>query len=290
MEKQRHNILSTLSAQITATISVALVLLVLGIISIIGIAAHTTTTGIKENMGFNVILADSATVKQVNQLKQHLGGAPYTASLAYFSPEDAMTKWEDETGENLMEVLGVNPFSGEFEVKVKADYANSDSISNAINSLKNIKGISNINVHTDMVDAINRNLRSIAIILSIVAAALLFISFALINNTVRLTVYSRRFIIHTMKLVGACAGFIRRPFINSNLLSGLIAGVVASAILGGSLAYLHSVDELIAIAVPWNFALLVLGALPVLGIIICAIAALLATNKYLRLSYDDMFK
>ncbi len=290
MEKQRHNIISTFSAQITATISVALVLLVLGIISLLGIAAHTTTTGIKENMGFNIILTDSISESRINSLKQQLGNAPYVASLSYFSSEDAMDKWKEDTGEDLMQVLGVNPFSGEFEVKVKADYANSDSISAAIASLQGAKGISEINVHTDMVDAINKNMRSIALILSLVAAALMFISFALINNTVRLTVYSRRFIIHTMKLVGACAGFIRRPFINSNILSGLIAGIVASIILGSSLAYLHSADELIAAAVPWKSAALVLAALPIIGIAICAIAALFATNKYLRLSYDDMFK
>ena len=290
MEKQRHNIISTFSAQITATISVALVLLVLGIISLLGIAAHTTTTGIKENMGFNITLTDSITERQVNTLKQRLGDAPYTASLSYFSPDDAMNKWKEDTGEDLMQVLGVNPFSGELEVKVKADYANSDSISTVIAALEGLKGVSSINVHTDMVDAINKNMRSIALVLSLVAAALLFISFALINNTVRLTVYSRRFIIHTMKLVGACAGFIRRPFINSNILSGLIAGVVASTILGGALAYLHSADTLIATAVPWKSVFPVLAALPVLGIIICALAALFATNKYLRLSYDEMFK
>ncbi len=290
MEKQRHNIISTFSAQITATISVALVLLVLGIISMLGIAAHTITTDIKENMGFNIILADSIPESQVNILKQRIGNAPYAASLTYFSPEDAMAKWQEDTGEDLMQVLGVNPFSGELEVKVKADYANSDSINQVITSLKGLKGINKINVHTDMVDAINENIRSIALMLTIVAAALLFISFALINNTVRLTVYSRRFIIHTMKLVGACAGFIRRPFINSNLISGLIAGALAAAILGGSLAYLHNADSLIAAAVPWRLVVPVLIGLPVLGIIICALAALFATNKYLRLSYDDMFK
>lgn len=290
MEKQRHNVISTFSAQITSTVSVALVLLVLGIIFLLGIAAHTVTTDIKENMGFNVILSDSVADKQVNALKQRLGRAPFTSSLTYFSPEDAMNKWKEDTGEDLMQVLGVNPFSGELEVKVKAGYASSDSIAAITAPLSAMAGVSSISVHTDMVDAINDNLRSVALILIIVAAALLFISFALINNTVRLTVYSRRFLIHTMKLVGACGSFIRRPFINSNMLSGLIAGLFASLILGGALLYLHRADIFIAKALPWEPVAPVLALLPVAGVIICALAALFATNKYLRLSYDEMFK
>jgi cell division transport system permease protein len=141
-----------------------------------------------------------------------------------------------------------------------------------------------------MVDAINDNIQSIAFILTIVAATLLFISFALINNTVRLTVFSRRFTIHTMKLVGASASFIRKPFVLSNITSGIVAGLIADVILAGALFYFHSADPAVAIAVPWELAGLVFTGIVLLGMIICALAATIATNKYLRLSYDDMFK
>ena len=141
-----------------------------------------------------------------------------------------------------------------------------------------------------MVDSINHNIKSIALILTIVAAALLFISFALLNNTVRLTVYSRRFLIHTMKLVGATGGFIRRPIINSNMLSGLVAAIIADLLLAGALFYLHSADKVIAAALPWEEAAWVFAGIIVIGIAICSIASLFATNKYLRSDYDDMFK
>lgn len=290
MEKRPNKGISTFSAQITATISVALVLLLIGIIAMLGIAAHSITRNIKENIGFDIVLTDTATDAEVNQLKSKWTASPYTASVRYYSKDDALMHWEEETGENLMDVLGVNPFSGELEVKVKADYASSDSINKIITPLKSLPYVHEVNVHTELVDSINRNINSVSLILIIITCALLFISFALINNTVRLTVYSRRFIIHTMKLVGATGSFIRRPFINANVVSGIISALIASAILAGTLYYLQGIDSGIASAITWPQAACVFAGILIIGIIICAVAALFATNKYLRLDYDDMFR
>ncbi|TGY05217.1 ABC transporter permease [Muribaculum sp. NM65_B17] len=290
MEKRPNKGISTFSAQITATISVALVLLLIGIIAMLGIAAHSITRNIKENIGFDIVLTDTATDAEVNQLKSKWTASPYTASVRYYSKEDALMNWEEETGENLMDVLGINPFSGELEVKVKADYASSDSINKIITPLKSLPYVHEVNVHTELVDSINRNINSVSLILIIITCALLFISFALINNTVRLTVYSRRFIIHTMKLVGATGSFIRRPFINANVVSGIVSALIASAILAGTLYYLQGIDSGIASAITWPQAACVFAGILIIGIIICAVAALFATNKYLRLDYDDMFR
>lgn len=290
MEKRPNKGISTFSAQITATISVALVLLLIGIIAMLGIAAHSITRNIKENIGFDIVLTDTATDAEVNQLKSKWTASPYTASVRYYSKEDALMNWEEETGENLMDVLGINPFSGELEVKVKADYASSDSINKIITPLKSLPYVHEVNVHTELVDSINRNINSVSLILIIITCALLFISFALINNTVRLTVYSRRFIIHTMKLVGATGSFIRRPFINANVVSGIVSALIASAILAGTLYYLQGIDSGIASAITWPQAACVFAGILVIGIVICAVAALFATNKYLRLDYDDMFR
>lgn len=290
MEKKRHSGISTFSAQITSTISVALVLLLLGIIAMLGIAAHSVTTSIKENMGFDIVLKEETAESAVNELKQRWTSAPYVASVKYFSQEDALNKWQDETGENLVEMLGVNPFCAEFEVKVKADYADVDSIEKIVAPLRANQAISEINVHTEMVETINSNIRSIALILSIVAAALILISFVLINNTVRLTVYARRFLIHTMKLVGATPGFIRRPFIINNILNGIIASIVAVGVLAGILYYCSTLDVSITKAVTWGQASWVFAGMLMAGILLCALAALFAANKYIRLDYDSMFK
>lgn len=290
MAKQRNKILSTFTAQLTSTVSVALVLMLLGIIALLGLGGASVTRDLREHVGFNIILAENAGEAHVNVLKQRFTTAPYVASVSYFSPEDALRKWEQDTGEDLMKLLGVNPFSGELEVKVKPEYATTDSLRRVTSGLTALPYIHEVVMHDDLIDAINANVKSLALLLTIIAAALLFISVALINNTVRLSVYARRFIIHTMKLVGARPGFIRRPFVTVNIVSGLIAGVIATAILAATLAYVHDADVNMAAALPWEAAWPVLALLPVAGIIICGLASWLATNKYIRLTYDDMFR
>lgn len=290
MNKKRNQLVSTFSAQITSTVSVALVLLVLGIMALMGIAARSVTRDIKENMGFNIILAEDVADQAVNNLKQRLGQSPYVSSYSFISADDALHQWQEDMGEDLSGVLDVNPFYGEFDVKVKELYANVDSISAITETLKTDPAVSEISVHTEIVETINRNIRSVAIVLIIIASTLLLISFMLINNTVRLTIYSRRFIIHTMKLVGATPGFIRKPFLNNNIVHGIIAAVIATAILAGLLYYSHTLDSSVAYAVTWSDAASVFGGILVTGVLICFISALISTNRYLRLSYDDMFR
>ena len=273
----------------TTVMSVALVLLLLGIVAFLGLAAKQVTSNLKENIGFDVVVKESATEAEVNQLKQMWNNAAYMSSVKYVSREDALKEWERETGEDLMEVLGVNPLSAEFEVKVKADYANVDSLNKIEYQLKQIPAIDSVQMHKDVVDTINNNIKNVALILIAVAVVLLIISVALINNTVRLTVYSRRFLIHTMKLVGAKPSFIRRPIVVSNAVNGIIASIIAMVILSGVLYYLiefeagwGSLISLVDVAV-------VYGMLLAVGAVICALAAMFAANRFIALDYDDLF-
>ena len=273
----------------TTVMSVALVLLLLGIVAFLGLAAKQVTSNLKENIGFDVVVKESATEAEVNQLKQMWNNAAYMSSVKYVSREDALKEWERETGEDLMEVLGVNPLSAEFEVKVKADYANVDSLNKIEYQLKQVPGSESVQMHKDVVDTINNNIKNVALILIAVAVVLLIISVALINNTVRLTVYSRRFLIHTMKLVGAKPSFIRRPIVVSNAVNGIIASIIAMVILSGVLYYLiefeagwGSLISLVDVAV-------VYGMLLAVGAVICALAAMFAANRFIALDYDDLF-
>ncbi len=290
MDKKQNRLISTFSAQVTSTISVALVLLVLGVVAMMAIAARTVTKGIKENMGFDIVMSEDAGTQAVNALKRQLSQAPYVSSYNYISADEALSQWQEDTGEDLSEVLDVNPFQGEFDVRVKETYASVDSIDAIAARLKSNPAIADIAVHAQMVEAVNRNIRSVSMVLIVIAAALLLISFVLINNTVRLTIYSRRFLIHTMKLVGATPSFIRRPFVVNNIFHGIFAAVIASALLAALLYYAHSLDASVAYAIGWESAVWVFAAMLVVGIAICTAAALFATNRYLRLSYDDMFK
>ena len=280
---------SSLSVQATATVSVALVLLLLGMVASLGLAARSITTEIKEHLGFDVVLTENATLDRVNEFKQMFADAPYVASFRYFSPEQANETWREEMGENLTELLDVNPFLPEFEVNVKAAYAVADSLDAIALPLTQMDDVYQVNSHSEVVDRVNRNLSTLMWVLLIAAAALLPISFVLINNTIRLTIFSRRFTIHTMKLVGASRGFIRRPFLLSNLLQAVIAAIIASVLLGGMYAYLWTLDASLRTVLTERMLLWVCVGLLIGGLALCLVAALVATQRYLTRSYDELF-
>ena len=280
---------SSLSVQATATVSVALVLLLLGMVASLGLAARRITTEIKEHLGFDVVLTEQATLDRVNEFKQMFSDAPYVASFRYFSPEQANETWREEMGEDLTELLDVNPFLPEFEVNVKADYAVADSLDAIVLPITQMDDVYQVNAHTEVVDRVNRNLSTLMWVLLVAVAALLPISFVLINNTIRLTIFSRRFTIHTMKLVGASRGFIRRPFLLSNLLQAVIAAIIASAMLVGMYCYIWSLDQSLQSVLTEQMLVWVCFGMLVCGLALCLIAALVATQRYLTRSYDELF-
>ncbi|MDE6308982.1 MAG: permease-like cell division protein FtsX [Muribaculaceae bacterium] len=289
MSKNRKPIISTFSAQFTSTISVALVLLVLGVVVLMGVAARNVVRDIRQNLGFDVVLwcdADQATIDRYNAT---LDTASYVASYEYVSIDNAIDEWSEMTGEDLRELGDEEIFGPTFRIKVNENYANNDSIKALTESFAAASEVDEVIAHTNMIDDINHNTRSIILVLSVVAMALLLISFVLINNTIRLTIYARRFTIHTMKLVGATPAFIRKPFVCASMLQGFIAGLIAAAVLASLLFYSNTVDPTVSEIITWRDAAIVLGGTVIGGVIICLLAALLATNKYLRLDYDDMF-
>ncbi|MDE5838605.1 MAG: permease-like cell division protein FtsX, partial [Paramuribaculum sp.] len=292
MKNNKKNSLPILGSQLTATVSVALVLLVLGIVSLIGIAAKNAGDDIRSRIGFVVILSENATDADIAALKSRWAAAPYVAEAKFADAELVLKRWNETMsadGDSITELLGVNPFFPEFEVAVKSEYADAESLEKIVAPLRKLPGISEIKMQGDMVRSINATVSSLTIILSAIALALLLISFVLINNTVRLTVYARRFSIHTMKLVGATAAFIRRPFVISNIIQGVIAAFIAVAVLAGILFYAGTLEPQITASVSWMEAAWVFVTLFVVGVLICTLSALLSTNRYLRLGYDDMF-
>ncbi|MDE5687840.1 MAG: permease-like cell division protein FtsX [Paramuribaculum sp.] len=292
MRKNNRHSIPLLSSQLTATVSVALVLLILGVMALLGVAAKNAADDIRSRIGFVVIMTEDADAAATQALKKTLEAAPYTAAVNYSSADDVLRKWNesmDAGADSVNALLGINPFLPEFEVAVKSEYASADSLSRIVKALRPVSCISDIKMQADMVSSINATIRSLGIVLLCVATALLMISFVLINNTVRLTVYARRFSIHTMKLVGATASFIRRPFIVSNMLNGIVAAFIATAILCGALFYAGTARTEITQFISWSEAAWIFAGLFAAGIIICTLAAFFAANRYLRLGYDDMF-
>ena len=285
--------ISYFSANVTAVISVALVLLLLGIVAVIGVGARGLSEKIKENIGFDISMKEDATEHQIAALRRDIAAAPFTARMKYVSKEDALEVWREETGEDLMAVLGFNPLTAEIEVHVRSDYSDVASIDRIAAGLKQkYTAIESVTTHRENIEAINRTLTQTALVLGVAAAAMLIISLALINNTVRMTIYSKRFLIHTMKLVGATPGFIRRPIVVSCMINGIIAAFVAVGLLSALLYYL-SLDSLageaVREAVPLEAVGATAAAMVVLGALLCCATAFFAANKYIRLDYDRLF-
>lgn len=292
MAKRLHLRIPIFSTRATATVSVALVLVILGLAAMVGIVTNRVTDSVKENMGFVIVLSDDATASDIDGITTTLKRHPGVRTVSYSSADAILERWQHLVGddEDIMRLAGVNPFLAELEVHVNATHAHPDSISMICTPYGLMPQVSEVRVISELIDSVSATMRSISITLLIIAIALLGVSFVLIFNTVRLTVYSRRFLINTMQLVGATRGFIRRPFLFENMLNGFVAGIIASAMLGAVVYGAASIDASIAGAVRLDDTLLVMAAMTVTGVLICLCASYVACTRYLSLSYDQLYK
>ncbi|MCP9610520.1 cell division protein FtsX [Coprobacter tertius] len=278
------------NARLTSTISISLVLFILGVIALMGIVTTQLTMFVKENIGFSIVMKDSAKEAHIKRLQKKLDTAPYVRATQFISKEDALKELEIEIGENPEDLLGMNPLKASIEVKLKSDYANADSLQWIEKSIRRgTNAIDNIIYQKDLIQKVNDNVRRISLILFVLALVLMLISFALISNTIRLTAYSKRFIIHTMKLVGATPGFIRKPFILSNIVNGIIAAFIAMALLGGCIYYLMNEIDNFSTLVTMSSLLGVFAIVLLMGIVLTAISAYFAVNRYIRMGRDELY-
>lgn len=278
-----------IEARITSTLSVSLVLFILGIMAMLGILANNLSVYVRENIGFSIVLKDSATKHNVAQLQASLANAEYVKAAQYISKEEALKEIMLELGENPEEIIGVNPMQASIEVRLKADYAHPDSILNIEQKLSKHNYIEDIYFQKDLIQSVNDNMRTIGFILLALALVLMVISYVLISNTIRLTAYSRRFIIYTMKLVGATPGFIRRPFILSNMLCGVIAAIIAIILLTCCMSYIVSEFDNFYTLINTRMMLIVYGIVLLLGILLTAISSFFAVNRYISMKRDDLY-
>ncbi|MDR1783222.1 MAG: permease-like cell division protein FtsX [Dysgonamonadaceae bacterium] len=278
------------NSRLTAVISISLVLFLLGLIILFGILANNLTTYVKESISFDIVLNEKSDKAQIDRLLSRLNKFDYIKSTEYISKEDALKQIEEEIGQNPEEFLGYNPLPAMIVVRVKSDYANIDSLKMVEKQIRGLdSNIKSIDYRKELIDIMNDNLAKIGIFLLGLSILLLLISFALINNTIRLMIYSKRFLIHTMKLVGATPGFIRRPFIGSHIVSGIIAAVIANALLFWLLYYqFYDIKNIWDIIFPVNF-FITSGIVLLLGILISIIATVFAVNKYLRSNVDELY-
>lgn len=275
---------------VTLCISTAMVLVLLGLVVFSVQTSRNLSQWVKENLTVTVMLSDDVSVNGAKMLCRDLYHRPYSRNIDYISKEQALKEQTEAMGSDPSEFLGVNPFPATLELQLKSDYANRDSLKWIAKELQKNPKITDVAYQVDLMDSVNRNLTKLNLLLLGLAVLLTFVSFSLINNTVRLSVYSRRFIIHTMKLVGASWGFIRRPFMNQALLIGIIAAILAIAVLGGLFYGLYYYEPNIVAVISWRELAITAGAVLLFGIIITAACSYISVNKFLRMSAGELYK
>lgn len=279
------------ASHLTTIVSVTLVLLIVGIIAMVWVGANNETRRLREQVELSAILADTVSNARANEIGRAIAAQPYSGKVRVVSKEEALKRWMQDTGEDLKALYGVNPLSPEVSFYLKADYNNAAKIKVVVKSLSSIPGVESVDSpSTDMVESMNSNISAMTWVLAIVAGVLLVISFVLINNTVQLTVHSRRFTIHTMKLVGATNGFICRPVVLNNMTCGLIAGILASLLLITSMACAPMMGlQSLQTVIGWQMTACICGGVILLGMALCSLTAWIATLRYLRKDYDELF-
>lgn len=292
MKQEKEFKISYLAGHATTIISVTLVLLLAGIITMISIGARRETRKLRESVELSVIMADAVTDSVAALKLDTLKTFPFVKDARVITRAQALAQWKKETGEDLEAIFGVNPLSPEIEFALPERYSNPDSIKMIVTRVGAMPGVEEVAPpDADMVRAMNHNIEAMSVVLGIIAFVMLIISYVLISNTVRLTIYSRRFTIHTMQLVGATGGFIARPVVVNNMLAGIIAGLVASAVMAVAMAAApHYAGVDFGEFIGWPDYACIAGGLIVGGALICAIAALIATRRYLRKDYGELFK
>ena len=288
--KNKNNSVSYFDMQfITSSISTTLVLLLLGLVVFFVLAAHNLSIYVRENINFSVLISDDMKEADILKLQKRLDKEPFVKQTEYISKKQALKEQTEAMGTDPEEFLGYNPFTASIEIKLHSDYANSDSIAKIEKLIKKNTNIQEVLYQRELIDLVNENIRNISLVLLTLAVVLTLISFALINNTIRLAIYSKRFLIHTMKLVGASWGFIRRPFLRRNIWSGVLAGIMADAILMGAAYWLVSYEPELIRGITPEVMLLVSGSVLVFGIIITFLCAYLSINKYLRMKASTLY-
>ena len=275
---------------VTLCISTAMVLVLLGLVVFSVQTSRNLSQWVKENLTVTVMLSDDVSVNGAKLLCRDLYHRPYSRNIDYISKEQALKEQSEAMGSDPSEFLGVNPFPATLELQLHSDYANRDSLKWIARELQKNPKITDVAYQVDLMDSVNRNLTKVNLVLLALAVLLTFVSFSLINNTVRLSIYSRRFIIHTMKLVGASWGFIRKPFMKQALLVGVIAALIAIAVLGGCMYALYYYEPNIISIITWRELTITAVAVLLFGIIITAACSYISVNKFLRMSAGELYK
>ena len=275
---------------VTLCISTAMVLILLGLVVLTGLVGHNLSSRVKENLVVTMLLDQDMTDNEAQQIQKKLRVRPYVNRMQYVSKEQALKEGMKELGSDPTEFVGDNPFLSSLELTLQADYANNDSLVWISNELKALPKVREIAYQKDLIEAVNKNLAKISLVLLVLAVLLTIVSFSLINNTIRLGIYARRFSIHTMKLVGASWGFIRGPFVRKAMGLGVLAAIIACAVLAGFVYALYVYEPEVLTVLTWREMTITGIAVLLFGLLITSMCAGISVNKFLRMKAGDLYK
>ncbi|MGF7041294.1 cell division protein FtsX [Mucilaginibacter lappiensis] len=280
----------TKTIYVSTVFGIAMVLVMIGLLGLILVHANNLSRYVKENIVLNIFVDDAAHETDVLQLQKQLDANMMVKQTQYVSKELAARNLQKDLGEDFVKFLGYNPLSQSLDVYLKADYANNKDIEKFKADLLKNPLVKEVKYQQSLVDQMNQNLASISLIILVFAAIFVVLSVALINNTIRLAIYSQRFLIKSMQLVGATKGFIRKPFLFYGIWHGLLGGLIAIIILIGTL-YLgyRQVPDLVILQNYAEFGIVFLAVIGI-GIFISAFSTFLAVNKFLRLKIYDLYR
>ena len=278
-----------MNAYLSSVVSISLVLLLVGVASMLLVNAKSVSDYFKENMQVSVMMKQNVSDEKALEFKERLEDERYIKSASFISKEQGQRELAAQLGEDFLDVFEASPIPVSIDVTLTADYVSADSLEMVRAEISESNLVDEVVYQRSLVDALNANLGKISFILGIFIALLLFISFVLINNTVRLNVFARRFTIHTMKLVGATRSFIRAPFLVQSAFQGLFAAFIAIIILVGLMFLMRSGFAQLFEIFRLDLLLIVIGVVIASGLIICLLSTYFVVNRLISLRKDELY-
>lgn len=277
------------ASYLTSLVSITLVLFMLGLIGALFLNSKKLSDYVKEHIGFSVFLQNDVREVDILNLQKLLDSKEYVKETLYITKEQAAEDFQKELGEDFVDFLGYNPLPPSIDVKLDARFANPDSIVTIEYEIRSFEQVADVVYQKDLLYAVNTNIRTISLGILAFSILLFLISITLINNTIRLSVYSKRFIIRTMQLVGAHSSYIRRPFLLKGIIQGIIAALFAFTILSLILYVAEKQIEGIFNFLDYSIVFILFIAILAIGILIALFSTLLSVNKYLNLKTDNLY-
>lgn len=274
---------------IVSTISITLVLFLIGIMAFLMLNAREISNYVKENIGFSVVIKDHVKSVDVKMFQKMLETEDFAKTTNFIDKEEAAKDFKKQVGDDFVSFLGFNPLLASIDIKLNAKYANQDSIAMIEKKLKAYEVVHEVNYQKSLVSVVNNNVKKISMVLTAISALMLLISFALIRNTIHLSIYSQRFLINTMQLVGATSSFIRKPFMGTSVLLGILAALLANAALMGSLYFADKHVHEVVNVLDHRIMAVLFAVVVLFGVVITLCCTFFAVNRYLRKDISELY-